>query len=478
MIPVLLITIPLLAGILAFVLKQYSKHLAWLASLATLGVMLYAIMVPHCSCNNAYTAAWLPSLGASFTVGLSGVGTVLCLLTAFTFPLIYLGTSERKYDNESSFFALMLLSQAGLMGVFVAMDGLLFYFFWEIALIPVYFLCSIWGGSKRIAASFKFFIYTFLGSLFMLIALIYLSNQTLGNPSFALQDLYALKLSIKQQGYIFSALFVAFAIKMPIFPLHTWQPAAYNQAPTAVTMVLSAVMVKMGLLGIIRWLIPIVPDATALASKAVMVFSIIGIIYASLIAMKQDNLKKLVAYSSIAHMGLMCAALFTQNNLGVQGAVGQMFHHGINILGLWIVLDIIERKTGIKHMSALGGLAKVAPNLAIYLTIIALANIALPLTNAFVGEFLMLSALYQYNIWMAAAAGVAVILSAVYTLSMIQKVFYGSTNVITTTVSDISLNEKATLIIIILFILIMGIYSTPMYHIMNTDASLTLITKP
>jgi NADH-quinone oxidoreductase subunit M len=475
MIPVLLISVPLVAGILGFFMKQQSKNIAWFASIVTLGVMLYAICIKHCVCNNEFEATWLPGLGASFHIGLDGVGKMLCLLTAFTFPIIFLGTSERKIKTEGSYFALMMLSQAGLMGVFLAMDGLLFYFFWELALIPVYFLCSMWGGEKRIAATFKFFIYTFIGSLFMLIALIYLSGKTDGG-SFALKDLYNVQLTLKEQNWLFALMFAAFAIKMPIFPLHTWQPDAYDQAPTSTTMVLSAVMVKMGLFGIMRWLIPIFPDATATAKLAIIVFSVIGIIYASLIAMKQDNVKKLVAYSSIAHIGLMCAALFTQNQLGIQGVMVQMFNHGINILGLWIVIDIIERKTGIKKMSDLGGLAKTTPSLVIFLVIIALANIALPLTNAFVGEFMMFTALYQYNVWIAVAAGIGIILSAVYTLGMIQKIFYGNTNSVTQNVSDININEKCALAILVLFIIVMGVFSEPMFAITN-DSVVGLLKK-
>ena len=464
MIPVLLIAIPLVAGILGFFVKKQSKNIAWLASIATLSVMLYSIAFT--TGNASFTYNWLPSLGAQFSVGLNGLGNILCLLTAFAFPIIFVGTSERKYNNEASFFALMMLSQAGLMGVFVAMDGLLFYFFWELALIPVYFLCSMWGGQKRIAATFKFFIYTFVGSLFMLIALIYLSTKTEGG-SYALTDLYNLNLSLKEQNWIFVLLFVAFAIKMPIFPLHTWQPQAYNQAPTTVTAVLSGIMVKMGLLGVLRWLLPIVPNAAHAAANTVMVFSIIGILYASLIAIRQNNIKRLIAYSSIAHIGLMCATLFTFNQQGTQGVLIQLFSHGVNIIGLWICVDIIERKTGIKKLDELGGLAKVAPSMAIFFVIIALANIALPLTNAFVGEFLMFNALFQYNVWAAVFAGIGIILAAVYTLGMVQKVLYGSTNAATQNVTDISINEKGALAIIVLFILLVGIYSTPMFNIIN-----------
>jgi NADH-quinone oxidoreductase subunit M len=476
MIPVLLISIPLLAGILALMVKNGGKQIAWAASIITLGVMLFFVFHQNdmCQCNYNFKANWLVSLGANFHVGLNSLSTVLCLLTAFVFPIIFLGITNNKFKSESKYYALLLLSQAGLMGVFVAQDALLFYFFWELALIPVYFLCSTWGGDKRIAATFKFFIYTFLGSLLMLIALIYVQSKT-ANASFDWNDMRNATLTATEQNWVFALLFIAFAVKMPIFPFHTWQPDAYQQAPTSTTMVLSAVMVKMGLFGVIYWLMPLTPLASQKAATFVMVFSVIGILYASLIATKQNNIKRLVAYSSIAHIGLMSATLFTGSQSGTQAVVMQMFHHGINILGLWLVIDIVERKTGIQKMSELGGLAKTAPALTIALVVIAFANIALPLTNAFVGEFLMFQALFNTNVWLAAFAGLGIILAAVYTLGMIQKVFYGEVNNATKNITDIDINEKAALAIIILFILVMGVYSEPFNTMLKDLPAITTI---
>jgi NADH-quinone oxidoreductase subunit M len=464
MIPVLLIAIPLITGIAGFFIKRDVKTWALLSSLATLAVILFAVCLNTCGCNLTFNKPWLPALGADFHVSLDGMGKMLCLLTGFAFPLIFAATSGRSYKNESSYYALLLLAQAGLMGVFLSMDALLFYFFWELALIPVYFLCSKWGGEKRIAATFKFFIYTFVGSVIMLIGILYLFSKTPDN-SFAWQSFSKLHLTGSEQNWIFAAFFIAFAIKMPIFPFHTWQPDAYEQAPTSTTMVLSGVMVKMGLFGVIRWLLPVTPDAAPAAATAVMIFCIIGILYASLIAMRQDDLKRLVAYSSIAHIGLMCAAIFSGQAEGMQGVMAQMFNHGINIIGLWIVIELIERQTGIRKMSQLGGLAKTAPSLAIFLVIIALANVALPLTNAFVGEFLMFSALFKYNIWMAVFAGLGIILAAVYTLNMIQRVFLGEPSTAAVSFKDIGLAEKTVLTIIVLFILVMGVYSAPMFEL-------------
>jgi NADH-quinone oxidoreductase subunit M len=313
MIPVLLLFIPLVAGILGFFIKEQKAASNWaiVASVVTLLTAVIGIYAMPASMHQ-FEASWLPSIGASFSVALDGMSKMLVLLTAISMPLILIATRNNNYSNPGSFYALMSLAQVGLMGVFVSMDALLFYFFWELALIPVYFLSSIWGGEKRIAVTFKFFIYTFLGSLFMLIGIILLYTNT-PDHSFAIESFKHATLTSVQQMTAFVLFFIAFAIKMPIFPLHTWQPDAYEQSPTAVTMVLSAVMVKMGLYGVIRWLLPLFPAAAKTASVFIIDISVVGVLYASFIAIRQDDMKRLIAYSSIAHIGLMSAALFTQN---------------------------------------------------------------------------------------------------------------------------------------------------------------------
>ena len=460
MIPLLLILIPLLSGLAVFFLKEArsSKAFALGSSVITLAVSLMAVSskgVLH------YDASWLPGLGGRFTLMQDGMGKMLGLLTAISFPIVFAATYKNTYQKPAAFYGLMLLTQAGLLGVFLAADALLFYFFWELALIPVYFLCSIWGGEKRIAVTFKFFIYTFIGSLLMLVGILFVYAQT-ADHSFALQSFYNVQLTGKQQAYVFALFFIAFAIKMPIFPLHTWQPDAYEQAPTATTMILSGVMVKMGLFAVIRWVLPMVPGAVKGHALFVIILSVIGMVYASLIAIKQDDIKRLIAYSSIAHIGLMCAAIFTQNQIGLEGVMIQMFNHGINVIGLWIVADVIEQQLGTRKFSELGGLAQKAPTLAILLVVLALANVALPLTNAFVGEFLLFNGLFQYNIWIAAVAGISIILSAVYTLNMIQRIFYGNTVEKTNNAVEIDFNVQVILSVLVVLVLVMGVYPQPM----------------
>jgi NADH-quinone oxidoreductase subunit M len=482
--PELLMWLPLLAGIFCFTVKSESiaKNIALFGSLVVLGVSLTTLMFTDAKFANynAVNYLWLSNIGTSFHVSLDGAGRILTLLTAVSFPIIFIATRNNTYKNAGAFFGLMLLAECGLMGVFLAKDALIFYFFWELALIPVYFLSSIWGGEKRIQATFKFFVYTFAGSLLMLAGIIYVYMHTGARTfedgltsahSFSLNSFYHATLNAAEQGWLFWLFFIAFAIKMPIFPFHTWQPDAYDQSPTSVTMVLSGIMVKMGLFGVVKWLIPIFPLAVPKFTNIVMILSIIGIIYASCIAMMQDNLKKLVAYSSIAHIGLMCAAIFAMNNISLEGVMIQMFNHGINIIGLWIVLDIVERQTGIKNMSQLGGLAHKAPTLTIFLVIIAFANIALPLTNAFVGEFMMFAGIYKHNVWMAAVAGISIILAAVNTLNMIQKVFYGNANATIENVTDISFNEKLGLAIIVIMIFAFGVFPQPMIDLAKEAVS-------
>ncbi|MDA3613359.1 complex I subunit 4 family protein [Polluticaenibacter yanchengensis] len=465
---VLLIVIPLIAGIVAIASQSaaIAKIVGLVASLATLGVLLNVLCIPNGSEALAYSKLWIGSLGANFSLLLDGPGKIATLLTAVSFPIIFIASWNNGYKYGHQFWGLMLLAMAGLMGVFLANDMLLFYFFWELALIPTYFLCSIWGGEKRIQVSFKFFIYTFVGSVLMLIGIISLYGKT-PDASFSWKSFTQVALTAKEQLFYFWLFFVAFAIKMPIFPLHTWQPDAYEQSPTTVTMVLSGIMVKMGLFAVIRWLFPIFPEASSQMAGIVITLSIIGVIYASLIAIRQDDIKRLIAYSSIAHIGIMAAALFTKNNMGYEGAVIQMFSHGINIIGLWIVVDYIEHQTGVRKMSELGGLAQKAPNLTILFIVLAFANVSLPLTNAFIGEFLMFNGIFQYSVCAAVVACLSIILGAVYTLGLAQKTFYGEPKSLAAIKSDAPLNVIVALSLIVVMIIAFGVYPKPLFNLIG-----------
>ena len=467
------ILIPFVTALLLLFIKN-DKSANTIAIVSTLGTLVAAIVVAG---NGAvdFNAPWIPVLNAQFLLHADGLAKILVLLTAISFPAIIIATSQNQPKQKNIFLSLLLFTQCGLMGVFLSGDALLFYFFWELALIPVYFLSSIWGGEKRIAVTFKFFIYTFLGSLMMLIGIIYVYMHT-SDQSFLIQSFAKANLTGGQQVTAFALFFIAFAIKMPIFPLHTWQPDAYEQAPTAVTMVMSAVMVKMGLYGILRWLLPLFPTAFVAHINMVVILSVIGILYASFIAIRQDDIKRLIAYSSIAHIGLMNAAIFSHHQIGIQGAMFQLFSHGINVLGLWIIADIIEQQTGTRSMQQMGGLAKKQPTLAILLVGFALANIALPLTNAFVGEFLMFNSLFQYNVWVGAAAGVSIILAAIYTLNMVQKVAYGEVSTQINQMQTINKPAQIVLIVLLIIVFVTGVFPQPLFDL-TADSLQQIIVK-
>ncbi len=472
MITLLLLLFPALASLALLVLNtKEAKRAALIFSIVELGIALFALInfQKDASTQFLIVTTWVSSLGIHFKIGIDGISMLMVMLTTGLFPLIILSTFNKTYTAEKSFYALMMFMQAGLIGVFVSLDAFLFYTCWEAALIPVYFIAAIWGGAERIQATLKFFVYTILGSLFMLAALIYIYLQTPGAHSFDLNVFYQTALNSTAQSYLFWAFFVAFAIKMPIFPFHTWQPDTYTEAPTPATMLLSAIMLKMGVYGIIRWMIPVVPQAFQEWSWLAITLSVIGIVYASLIAFNQKDLKRLIAYSSIAHVGLIGAGVFVFNAQALQGAMIQMLSHGVNVFALFYIIYIIESRTSTREINILGGIVHSAPKLAIVFTIIMMGSIALPLTNGFVGEFLLLAGLYQYSAIATAFAGLTIILGAVYMLRMYQRVMLGEANNLTSAFKDIHGNEKTILYIVVLLVIVMGIMPNAILSI--SDAS-------
>lgn len=469
MVTALLIFFPLIAGLLLLFIKgEQAKKIALASAFAEFAISLVALSQFRLGSETQFllNIPWIQSLGINFKVGMDGISLLLVLLTTLLVPLIILSSFSHNYKNPSFFYSLILIMQMALIGVFVSLDGFLFYIFWELALIPIYFICLMWGGENRARITFKFFVYTLLGSLFMLVALIYLflnSNQ----HSFDIEALYQAGRSLPayEQGLVFWGLFIAFAIKMPVFPFHTWQPDTYTVAPTQGTMLLSGIMLKMGTYGLIRWLLPVVPIGVHEWSYTAILLSVIGIVYASCIAIVQKDLKRLIAYSSIAHVGLIAAGIFSMKLQGVQGAMMQMLSHGINVVGLFLIGDIIFERTKTYEIGKLGGIRSVNPGFATLFLIILLGSVALPLTNGFIGEFLLLNGLYQYNAWMAAFAGLTVILGAVYMLRTYQSVMLGETNSLTSAFPELQWNEKTVLVIICILVIAMGVYPKPLLDI-------------
>lgn len=470
MLTLLLIFFPLAAAFLIFILKSKHSHIIALgAALLELAISIVALVVfkkGHLSELQA-NYYWVESIGLNFYVAMDGISMLLVLLTTVLVPFIILSSFGRTISKPSTFYGLILTMQMALVGVFVAQDGLLFYLFWEVALIPIYFICLIWGGENRGKITFKFFVYTLAGSLFMLIALIYLYLHTPGTHSFDIDALYAAgrSLSHHNQAVTFWFIFLAFAVKMPVFPFHTWQPDTYSNAPTQGTMLLSGIMLKMGIYGVIRWLIPVVPVGVINWGTTALIISVIGIIYASCIAIVQKDFKRLIAYSSIAHVGLISAGLFTTSVIGFQGAMIQMISHGIVVVGMFFIIDIIQNRIKTTTLSELGGIRNVAPSLTTTFVIILLGSVALPLTSGFIGEFLLINSIFQFNTWLGAVSGVTIILGAVYMLCTFQKSMSGDTNALTASFTDLTWNEKAVLYPIALLIILIGVYPAPILSI-------------
>jgi NADH-quinone oxidoreductase subunit M len=488
MITSLLIGLPLVfALLLLFAKGDGVKRIALAASVIEFILCIVAYVFLHKQQLTGKTderlymnVEWITSLGVNFNVALDGISMVLVFLTCFLVPLIILSSFGKKYENPSLFYALILFMQMALIGVFVAQDGFLFYVFWELALIPIYFICLMWGGENRGTITFKFFVYTLFGSLFMLAALIYLYlNTSIGETGIHTFNIHALvdagkAMSLTEQSYVFWGIFLAFAIKMPIFPFHTWQPDTYHTAPTQGTMLLSGIMLKMGTYGLIRWLLPMTPDALQYWGPTVIGLAIISVLYASFMAIAQKDFKRLIAYSSIAHVGLIAAGILAfsplkGNTEGITGGIVQMFSHGINVVGLFFIADIFFSRMGTYEMSKLGGIRNVAPAFTTKFMIIMMGSIALPLTNGFVGEFLLINGVYKYSAIAAGFAGLTIILGAVYMLRAFQKTMLGEVKSDTASFTKLTSSEMSVLVIISVAVIFFGIYPKPILDLVQND---------
>jgi NADH-quinone oxidoreductase subunit M len=454
-----LIFLPLIAGLIAFLINNKAvKYLALAAAVVELGGALCAYHLFDLKTDVQFkmNIPWIESLGINFYVGMDGISLLLVLLTSLLVPLIILSSFNKDQDKPNVFYGLILIMQSALVGVFVARDAFLFYIFWELALIPIYFICLLWGGENKGKITFKFFLYTLVGSLIMLLGIIYLYLKT---GSFAYEDFLNAGLTGAEQTFVFWTFFMAFAIKMPIFPLHTWQPNTYTIAPTQGTMLLSGIMLKMGIYGVIRWMVPVVPAAMVQWGPIAVALSVVGIVYASIIAIMQKDFKKLIAYSSIAHVGLISAGVFSRTVEGMQGSMIQMLSHGFCVVGLFFVIDIIFSRTKTMEIEKMGGIRNQASSLfTVMFVLIMLGSVALPLTSGFVGEYLLFVGVFIYNPWMAAVAGLSIILGAVYMLNTFQKVMLGEAKAEFNGFKDLVFSEKAVLVIIAFFIIYIGVY--------------------
>jgi NADH-quinone oxidoreductase subunit M len=468
----LLVLVPVLGGVAVLALGRGRDGLARQLSLAVsvvvfgMSLLLWAGFDPA-SADYQFVEryAWLPDFGISYHVGVDGISLWLVVLTTFLTPIALLCSWESLQDRVPEFSFFMLLLEAAMIGVFISLDLFLFYVFWDAMLVPMYFLIGIWGYDRRIYAAIKFMLYTMAGSVLMLLAIIWIAyhHQTVtGVASFDLADLLAVSIPPALQTWLFLAFVVAFAIKVPLFPFHTWLPDAHVQAPTAGSVILAGVLLKMGTYGLLRFAFPLFPEAAMYFAPWIALLAVIGIVYGALVAMVQPDLKKLVAYSSVSHLGFVVLGLCALNVQGVQGAVYQMLAHGVSTGGLFLIVGMLSDRRHTRLIAEYGGLKAVAPKLVGAFLLITLASVALPGLNGFVGEFLILVGAWGGRMANASAftavAATGVILSAVYMLWMFQRVNYGElTNPKNQGMRDLSVREWLVIGPICAMAIVMGV---------------------
>jgi NADH-quinone oxidoreductase subunit M len=423
---------------------------------------------------------WIPSLGVQYHVGIDGISLFLVLLTTVLTPIAILSSWNSIEKRVREYYLFMLMLETGMIGVFVALDLFLFYVFWEVMLVPMYFLIGVWGGQRRIYAAVKFFLYTMVGSVLMLVAIIalyFLNGATTFDFPSILANLQNgnLVLSPSQQYWLFLAFFFAFAIKVPLFPLHTWLPDAHVEAPTAGSVILAGVLLKMGTYGIVRFCLPMFPEATRELTPLISLLAVVGIIYGALVAMVQTDIKKLVAYSSVSHLGFVVLGIFALNEQGLQGAMYQMLNHGISTGALFLLVGMIYDRRHTRLIDEFGGLAEPLPTFSTIFLIVTFSSIGLPMLNGFVGEFLILLGAFNANVTFAVLATSGVILSAVYMLWMYQRVIFGEvTNPKNKQLVDLDFREKLILLPLVALIFWMGIYSEAFLRKMDTSVNQVL----
>ncbi|RJP81747.1 MAG: NADH-quinone oxidoreductase subunit M [Candidatus Zixiibacteriota bacterium] len=485
-----IIFLPLIgAGIILLLPKDNPRLIRTVALAAALADFL--LCLPLYAGFDATTAApqfeqrfaWIASLGASYHVGIDGISFWLVLLTTFLGPLCLLGSWGIQKRVKEYHFSFLFL-QTGMLGVFCSLDLVLFYVFWEVMLVPMYLLIGVWGGSNRIYAAVKFFLYTMVGSLLMLVAIIWIylhsADPATGLRTFDLLAIYqSAKPAFQAQMWLFAAFALAFAIKVPMFPFHTWLPDAHVEAPTAGSVILAGVLLKMGTYGFLRFAMPLFPDAAQAFVPVISVLAIIGIIYGALVSMVQPDMKKLVAYSSVSHLGFVMLGLFALNAQGVSGGIYQMLNHGVSTGALFFLVGVIYDRRHTRRIADFGGLAKVMPIYTTVFLIVALSSLGLPGLNGFVGEFLILLGAWRANPVYAIFAATGVILAAVYLLWMISRVFYGKVDKEENEkLPDLTLREKLTLYPLVVMIFVMGIFPQFFLSKMETSVRVFLESMP
>ncbi|MBI5888176.1 MAG: NADH-quinone oxidoreductase subunit M [Deltaproteobacteria bacterium] len=492
----ILIFIPLLGAALLFFVPGRNKEMLRLTALGfTLLNFFVSILLWVNFDSSTYKmqfvekSRWIPSIGVDYFLGMDGISILLVLLTAFIAVIGVLCSWSAIEERVKEYMIHILILETGMVGVFVSLDLVLFFLFWEVGLVPMFFLIGIWGGKRKLYANIKFFLYTLFGSVFMLagiVALYYAHGSATGEYTFNLLKLYEVTYPYNLQWWVFVAFFLGFAIKVPIFPFHTWLPDAHVEAPTAGSVILAGVLLKMGTYGFLRFNMPLLPEATVVFTPVIIALAVIGIIYGSFLAMAQKDIKKLVAYSSVSHLGAVMLGIFALNQQGLDGGVLQMINHGISTGGLFLVIGMIYERRHTRMISDFGGIAKVMPVYSFFVMVIVFSSIGLPGTNGFIGEILILMGAFKASTLAAVFASTGVILGAAYMLWMNQRFMFGKiTNRENAALKDLNLREVAILVPVLILILWIGIYPKPFLklsaastaHLIEVVKSRTTLTE-
>jgi NADH-quinone oxidoreductase subunit M len=481
-----------LAGalVLLFINRRREQVIRWVANgFALLG---FAVSVPlwfwYEPQGEAWQfverAEWIPSIGASYFLGVDGFSALLILLTTLMGAIAVLSSWTAITERVKEYYVVLLVLQTGMIGAFVSLDFLLFFLFWEVMLVPMYFLIGIWGGGRRLYSAIKFFLYTLVGSVVMLLGILalYFYNASVpGNAAtFDITLFQQLAVPFAIQKWIFLAFFLGFAVKVPMFPLHTWLPDAHTDAPTAGSVILAAVVLKMGTYGFIRFSLPILPDASRYFVPMMAALSIIGIIYGALVALAQSDWKRLVAYSSVSHMGMIMLGMFALTPVGITGSIVQQLNHGISTGALFLIVGIVYERRHTREISEYGGLSKVMPVFAAVFLIMVMSSIGLPALNGFIGEILILQGVYVVNKAWAAAAAAGIVLGAAYMLWLYQRTMFGRIdNPANATLADLNAREVATFVPLVILVIWIGLYPSPILRRLESSvARVTLRVSP
>ncbi len=481
----ILIWLPIVGGFVVLGLGQNAAAARWLS--LGISTLTFLFSIPLWAGFKTGTAAmqfvertgWMPSLHSDFYIGVDGISMPLILLTTFTTVLIVISAWQNVEKRVSQYFAAFLILEGLMIGVFAALDGVLFYVFWEAMLLPMFIIIGVWGGPRRVYATIKFFLYTFIGSLLMLVALIYMYLKT---GSYELAAFYRLPLTLHEQIFIFLAFFAAFAVKVPMWPVHTWLPDAHVEAPTGGSVVLAAIMLKMGGYGFLRFSLPIAPDASRELDWLIIALSLIAVVYIGFVAMVQRDMKKLIAYSSIAHMGFVTLGVFigfqivshTGKTVGIQmgmdGAVIQMLSHGLVSAAMFLCVGVLYDRVHSREISAYGGVINTMPKYAAFMVLFSMANAGLPGTSGFVGEFLVILASFKASPWYSFFAASTLVLSAAYTLWLVKRVIYGEVaNDKVAKLKDLNNREFFILGVLAAAVLLVGIWPAPLLDVMSAS---------